>query len=123
MAADRAIVREPAYRKGFAMSDPEIVEAIEKVKALCDAYYADGYQPVSMRSGLTASGYDREQIREVLAYVAARGFEYCLDYTIECSSGTTDKPRSRPDQQVCWWGPDQLKSRLDCLSSRPYPAA
>jgi hypothetical protein len=102
------------------MSDPEILDAIEKVKAICD-HYADGYRAISMRSGLTEAGYSREQIPPVLEYVAAHGFEYCLDYTIACSSGTTGKPRSRPDQAVCWWGPDQLKSRLDCLSSRAYP--
>jgi hypothetical protein len=105
------------------MSDPEIVEAITKVKALCDEHYADGYRMISMRSGLIEAGYSRDdQISAVLEYVAARGFEYCLDHTIECSSGATGKPRSRPSRDVCWWGPDQLKSRLDCLSSRPYPS-
>jgi len=102
------------------MSDPEIVDAITKVKALCDEHYADGYRAISMRSGLVEAGYSGEQIAPVLEYVASHGFEYCLDHTIECSSGT-EKPRSRPDQDVCWWGPDQLKSRLDCLSSRSYP--
>ena len=103
------------------MSDPEILAAIEAVKDVCVKFYADGYRPVSMRSGLIAAGYTRpDQITAVLEYVASHGFEYCLDHTIECSSGTTGKPRSRPDQQVCWWGPDQLKSRLDCLSRRSY---
>ena len=103
------------------MSDPEILDVIEKVKRICEEYYADGYRPISMRSGLIAAGYDwHDAITSVLEYVASHGFEYCLDHTIECSSGTTGKPRSRPSQDVCWWGPDQLKSRLDCLSSRSY---
>lgn len=96
------------------MSEPEIRNAIEKVKAICDEHYADGYRSISMRSGLGEAGYSRDQIATVLDYVAARGFEHCLDYTIECGD-----PRRRPSQDVCWWGPDQLKSRLDCLSSYP----
>jgi hypothetical protein len=72
------------------------------------------YDMVSCRSVLREAGYDNEEIGVVLRYIADHGFEYCLDATIECSSHG-DPTKIFPSANVCYWGPDQLISRLECI--------
>lgn len=91
------------------MTEDEIKSAIEDVKKLCDEYM-NGYQMVSLRSALNALDIDPVP---VIKYVAEHGFDYCLDSTVKCSSWNTTP--EYPIQDVCYWGPDQLKSRLECL--------
>lgn len=91
----------------------DIQQAVKDVMELCDRKMPK-YEMVSMRSALVEAGYDSEEVTTVLEYVASKGFDYCLDSTIKCSSGVGSRPHGReyPNQQVCYWGPDQLKSRL-----------
>jgi hypothetical protein len=92
------------------MNEDEIKSAIEDVKKLCDVKM-DGYKMVSLRSALRELKIEEQP---VIDYVSKHGFTYCLDYTIAATDhfeGNTEKP----SQDVCYWGPDQLKSRLDCL--------
>lgn len=98
----------------------DIDQAIEEVKRLCDDYQAE-YRPVSLRSALVTLGYDSEEIDIVITDVWHRGFTYCLDHT-KMATGYFDPGHNRkneyPAPEVCYWGPDQLKSRLQALSTR-----
>lgn len=87
-----------------------IQEAIDQVKVQCEIRIgADNYNPISMRGVLYSLGYGTDETDEVIRNVASRGFQYCLDSTIPHKDG------ERPGSFACYWGPDQLKSRLDCL--------
>lgn len=96
------------------LNDDQIKEAITQVKVHCDILQ-ERYEPVSLRSALNSLGYESEDTQQVIEYVASRGFTYCLDHTIKCSSGVGDTPDEYPSSDVCYWGPDQLKSRLWCV--------
>ena len=89
-------------------------KAITEVKDLCDKYMA-GYKMVSMRSALYDLGYPADQADVIIRHVADRGFSYCLDHTIPCTSYALGPAERHPAQSVCVWGPDQLKDRLECL--------
>ena len=74
------------------------------------------YDPITLRSVLYLLGYEEDEAEEVLRAVAGGGFEYCLDPAIECNSGDHEKPgRIHPPHFECRWGPDQMRSRLDCV--------
>ena len=89
-----------------------IKEAINQVMADCDLQKENGtYEMVSLRGVLTKLGYTQDQTVDVIFYVAEKGFDYCLDNIVshkDIDSGEV----SFPGQQHCYWGPDQLKSRL-----------
>lgn len=106
----------------YMLSNAEVAEAIEQMKVQCDLKYQPEhgvYEMVSARSCLYELGYE-EAAEQVIAAIAEAGFEYCLDAHIECSNGDPNKPeRSFPDWDVCYWGPDQLKSRLNALWRLP----
>lgn len=99
------------------LTHEQILEAIEQVKITCDLYMAE-YTPISMRSGLRTCGYDADQIDQIIRYCYDNGFKSCLDHSV-LSHGIS--PAEFPPQQMCFWGPDQLKSRLNSLS-RPLPS-
>lgn len=93
-------------------------EAVEKVKELCDAKM-DGYHMVSLRSALRELGYAKAAQDQVIRWVAYRGFTYCLDPIITSTwwdSNNNKEVAEYPDWQVCYWGPDQLKSRLNSVT-------
>lgn len=98
-----------------------IDEAIEQVRDLCDEYQHE-YKPVSMRSALETLGYTAPDINVIIKAVAERGFTYCLDPIIASTHFDPNNPRAvndmvtdTPDYPACFWGPDQLKSRLHSL--------
>lgn len=101
------------------MTNLQIYGAIRKVVELTVELEADGYQPVSARSALRKLGYDREQQDSVILFIADGGFDYCLDPTIPMT-GHHEAAGETPHPDVCYWGPDQLRSRLFCLSNLPY---
>jgi hypothetical protein len=103
---------------GGSMTELQIKGAIEQAKVQCDLKMAD-YEPVSMRGVLYELGYEDDQVQEVLEYCSDQGFNYCLDHSIKMGGHHLDSGRY-PDQGVCQWGPDQLKSRLECVSRAPY---
>jgi hypothetical protein len=86
-------------------------DAIAQMVVQCDLKMAT-YEACSARGVLYELGFSEEETGQVLRAIAARGFDYCLDSQIECSAGGGDRARRRPTQDVCYWGPDQLKSRL-----------
>lgn len=100
------------------LTDAQVLEAIEQVKVTCDLYMP-AYTPISMRSGLRTCGYDSDDVDQVIRYCYDNGFTNCLDHSV-LSHGVS--PPEYPSADVCFWGPDQLKSRLWSLS-RPLPPA
>lgn len=96
----------------------KIIDAIKQVISLCDDLQAD-YEPVSMRGALYTLGYDEDQADAVINYCAANGFNYCIDPSISAThfdpnnrNAVNDMVTDRPSADACYWGPDQLKSRL-----------
>lgn len=94
----------------MALTQTAAVEAIKQVIALCETCeHNKDYTPISMREALNMLGFT--DIQEILRYTADHGFDYCLDHTIPATSYPDFVPEL-PPQQACYWGPDQLKSRL-----------
>lgn len=100
------------------MTEDQKVQAIKQMIVECDLAYADHYRMVSARSVLRRLGYLPNESQEVIEFIAERGFDYCLDETIP-SKAYPDFKLEYPSQDVCWWGPDQLKSRLQSLRGVP----
>jgi len=94
------------------MTRDQIIEAIAQMGVTCDLAMSD-YRAVSARSVLIELGYS-DDADEIIEAIAEAGFSYCLDSHVKCSSGH-DASEAYPEQSVCYWGPDQLKSRLECL--------
>jgi hypothetical protein len=102
------------------MSKAQIHIAVHRVMSLCDEYQT-GYRSVSMRSALETLGYDRDAQDEIVRAVAEEGFQYCLDPIISATHFDPNNPQAEngmitdfPNKEACYWGPDQLKSRLHC---------
>lgn len=60
-------------------------------------------------------GYNSEEADEVVIYCAHRGFTNCIDPMIAVRTYSSDFKPEFPVEDVCYWGPDQLLSRLDSL--------
>jgi len=92
------------------MPKEQITEAIDQAVVFCRSKEeAKEYESVSLRGVLYDLGYGIDQVENVLQTCAKRGFWYCLDSSIPHQDG------HYPAQAVCYWGPDQLRSRLECL--------
>lgn len=97
------------------MTTHQIQEAIEQMKSHCKLLEETDYHSVTARGVLHTLGYQADA-DEILASISASGFEYCLDPAIECNSGDPDdNKRIHPPEFACYWGPDQLRSRLNSL--------
>lgn len=98
------------------MREKQQIEAVKQMitftRELEDAYKqgTGEYAMVSARGVLMHLGYKATDTLAILQFIAERGFWYCLDAMIphrddnEC-----------PDWRVCYWGMDQLRSRLECV--------
>lgn len=91
------------------MTPAQIKDAIEQMKVHCDLAMEDNYRGLSARSVLRELGYHEDDLKAVLQTLYDGGFTYCLDYTFATKDGEF------PSQDVCIWGPDQLKSRLHSI--------
>jgi hypothetical protein len=93
--------------------------AVEDMKEVIERDYLPGYKFLSARTALEVAGYNFEEIMEVLQYIAANGFEYCLDHYIKhtyCDMNSPNRDQmitEFPSARGCVWGPDQLLSRLN----------
>ena|ERR1043165_235802 len=99
------------------LSEEQVKEAIEQMKVTCDLKM-QGYLPVSARSVLYELGYHGENCEQVLQYIYDRGFTYCFDSHFRSEwydPNKREQVSEYPDPDVCYWGPDQLKSRLECI--------
>lgn len=100
------------------MDQPEIHTAIDRLMTECEERQAS-YKMTSARSGLKHLGYSEAEQDEVIKFIAEGGFDYCLDPKI-VMTGPHEAAGEKPDWQVCYFGPDQLLSRLMALSNIPY---
>lgn len=103
------------------MTADDIRTALERVCGHCDDMM-DGYRGVSMRRTLKFLGYDKAQQDDVINYCAMNGFDYCLDPMIPATHFDPNNPKAVNDMVTdypplfaCDWGPDQLKSRVQCV--------
>jgi len=69
------------------------------------------YQSVTARGVLYTLGFEDDG-DQILTAIGEAGFNYCLDRTVATHDG------EYPSQDVCWWGADQLESRLHMIDSR-----
>jgi hypothetical protein len=99
------------------MTNEHIDTAIASMRTQCRIALDNDYQMLSARRALELAGYDDHDIQPVLEDIAARGFWYCLDPSIE-HQHSDSAIGSHPPKSACVWGPDQLLSRLDSLQSR-----
>jgi hypothetical protein len=103
--------------KGGTMTEPtltpdQVQEAVVQMTTHCELKMAN-YDMVSARGTLYELGYHGEHAEQVLQFLYDHGFTYCLDpFYHKSPRGDDSGPIS---QDVCYWGPDQLKSRLDCV--------
>jgi hypothetical protein len=91
----------------------QMMAYLENVKANYDAGTAE-YEMHSARSLLYMLGYDTDQANEVIVAIADQGFSYCLDSTVP--SNDENGKLIYPSSDVCFWGFDQLLSRLWCIA-------
>lgn len=105
----------------MTLTTQEVADAIAQVIAHCDILQ-ETYEPVSLRGALYTLGYEEDQADQVITDCAERGFDYCNDPMIIATHYSPNDPRAvngmvtdRPSADACYWGPDQLKSRLECL--------
>lgn len=91
------------------LTKAQIKDAIEQAKVHCDLAYDDHYRTLSARGTLYELGYCCEDTNQILETLYRAGFTYCLDRDFPTKDG------EYPVQEVCQWGPDQLKSRLQSI--------
>jgi len=106
-----------AYQRR-ALTDAQVDEAIEQMKSHCGLLMEE-YELVSARAALYTLGYHGEDAEQVLKDIYDRGFTYCFDHRYISTWYDGDKEvKEYPSEDVCYWGPDQLKSRLNSIRSR-----
>lgn len=101
------------------MTEDQIYEAIRQLHVQCELKQPN-YEMVSVRSALNELGYNSKDIETIILFIAKGGFAYCMDHTIAVNHPDNPKKYEYPSQDVCYWGPDQLASRLSCLNNIPY---
>lgn len=104
------------------MDNEQIQKAIDRVITLCGERTRNGYKATSVRSALRDLEYESSDIEEIIDFVAEGGFTYCMDPRIEATHFDPNNPRAvngmvtdRPQEFACFWGPDQVASRLHAL--------
>lgn len=100
------------------MTEDQKVEAIKQMLTSCELAMPE-YRLLSARGTLIELGYHGEDLEEVIRFIADGGFDYCLDPHIRMT-GHHEAQGEFPVPDVCYWGPDQLASRLQCLRNVPY---
>ena len=94
------------------LSKEQVEEAIAQAIIHCDILTETDYHVVTVRQVLRDLGYGN-QLPQLLHEISKGGFEYCLDPEIPCKSGVgMENKEIYPDHDVCYWGPDQISSRL-----------
>ena len=107
-----------------AIDRPGVLDALRAIRAEAKRLETGhGYPPVSVRSLHTDLKLETPLV-DILEACVDGGFSYCLDHTIEATSYSGGEEHTgRPSRDVCYWGPDQLRSRLDCVDFRIYRGA
>lgn len=98
-----------------ALTNLQVRGAVVRVTDFLKPLTSDYSRMYSVRGILTEQlSYTNEQADEVIRYIAAHGFAYCLDHQIAVRDESGIE--IRPDRDVCIWNPDQLYSRMRCVS-------
>jgi len=113
-------------QKGNIVTKEQIKEAVAQMRSHCQLLEeTSDYHGVSARGVLYELGYGADDADEVIRALADGGFAYCLDPMIEATHFDPNNARAvdgmvtdRPSADACYWGPDQLRSRLDAASIR-----
>jgi hypothetical protein len=98
------------------MTKDQKLEAIEQMKSHCELILEGDWEMLSARGCLYTLGFHGEDADEVIELIRLGGFTNCLDPSVYIAqeSGKT----MLPNEDACYWGPDQLLSRLQCLFIR-----
>jgi hypothetical protein len=112
------------HESEFALTTEQVREAIDQMIVQCELKMQD-YEFVSARGCLNELGYHGESQDQIINAIAEAGFNYCLDPHISATHFDPNNPAAindmvtdYPDEDACYWGPDQLKSRLHALMWR-----
>lgn len=100
-----------------AIDYPGVLEALQAIRA--EAHRREDlkpYQMASVRSLANELGFSK-LLPVILRACVEGGFSYCVDQDIPTNGPDGEE---FPDWQVCYWGCDQLRSRLDCVDHRIY---
>lgn len=105
--------------KAKAIERDGVLAALKAIRAEAHRLEkADGYAFASVRSLAVELGHEK-LLPVILRACVEGGFSYCLDHEIECKSGVSEeRGYVFPSADVCFWGADQLRSRLDCVDWR-----
>jgi hypothetical protein len=90
----------------------QVDEAIAQMIVDCELR-EQTYEMTSARESMIRLGYGPTEQEQVLLVIASRGFDYCLDPAI---AQKRMHGNEFPSYAACVWGPDQLKSRLECVT-------
>jgi hypothetical protein len=101
----------------MSLTPDQIQEALRQMISHTELAEANDYEMTSARGALYTLGYTEEQADEVIDFMAAGGFTNCLDPRITGPVVVGETRPSRPTMDVCYWGPDQLRSRIHALSN------
>lgn len=114
-------MNDPLVLKGDAMVSDAILQMISHTQNSMELTKqgVKEYEMCSARGVLYTLGYSSLDVTEILTYIHENGFSYCLDYEFPSNALKADGETTEtiyPDQQVCYWGADQLNSRLRCVT-------
>lgn len=109
-----------------ALDRPGVLSALQAMRAEAHRLEqpGEGYPAVSVRGLAFSLGFG-DVFEDILEACVDGGFTNCLDCTVEFTSFDPNGPDAvngmttgKPAQWACEWGPDQLRSRLDCVDYR-----
>lgn len=99
------MVTPDVHEVPFPLPQELVDEAVRQMLSHCKMLMGqEGYAVRSARGVLYELGYSRNHADQILRFLADRGFNYCLDPMVTGETG-----------DACYWGADQLKSRLQFI--------
>jgi hypothetical protein len=102
------------------MTNDQIHEAMGQMLVDCRLREENGdYTPISARRMLNNLGFSTDEANTVITALHEGGFNYCLDPMFTCKSYPDFKEEPTPDF-ACYWGPDQLASRISWVAPAKY---
>jgi hypothetical protein len=79
------------------------------------------YESISARGTLYTLGYTEQDADQILRVLHSEGFNYCLDPMFPSrDSSKDDDTMIHTPIGACYWGPDQLISRIQCCDIARY---
>jgi len=92
----------------MALTNAQMSEAIAQMICHCKLQEETDYELCHARAVLYTLGYEADA-DQILQRIYDGGFTHCLDRDFPNKDGV------RPSDDSCYWGPDQLRSRLKSL--------